>query len=268
MNNIERQMYDLLLKLKDIGAIAVKAEFEAEGTRTDELLRLHDLSRRAGVKLALKVGGCEAVKDLIEVKQFGVDYVIAPMVETPYALEKFILAKNRVYQTEERADVGFLVNLETETSFGNLVDLIKVGSQENGIDGVVFGRVDYVGSKGLNPDKVDDQFVLNDCCIVADLCKKNKLDFVVGGGISDRALPNLKAINNVFLSRFETRKIIFSNNALNNKEIVQSLLDAVQFELLWLLNKREYYGQIIKEDDKRYKMLNNRWKLLNAPDLK
>ena len=268
MNKIEKQMYSLLLKLKDNGTLAVKAEFEAEGTRTDELLRLHDLSRRAGVKIALKVGGCEAVKDLIEVKQFGVDYVIAPMVETPYALEKFILAKNRVYKSDERNDVNFLVNIETETSFSNIDNLIKVASKKDGIDGVVFGRVDYVGSKKLDPDRVDDQFVVDDCCEVAKLCKENNLDFVVGGGVSNRALPNLLAINNVFLSRFETRKIIFSNNALKDKKIVQSLLDAVEFELLWLLNKREYYGQIIKEDDKRYKMLNNRWKLLNAPDLR
>ena len=268
MNNTERKMYDLLLKLKDCGAVAVKAEFEAEGTRTDELLRLHDLSRRSGMKVGLKVGGCEAVKDLIEVKQFGVDFVIAPMVETSYALEKFIQAKNRVYQSEERGDVDFLVNLETQTSFNNLDSLIDVASKEDGIDGVVFGRVDYVGSKNLNPDKVDDKFVLDDCCVVASLCKKNNLDFVVGGGVSNRALPNLKLINELFLSRFETRKIIFSNQALKDEKIVQSLLDAVHFELLWLLNKRDYYGQITKEDDKRYKMLNDRWKLLNRSGLK
>lgn len=268
MNNTERKMYDLLLKLKDCGAVAVKAEFEAEGTRTDELLRLHDLSRRSGMKVGLKVGGCEAVKDLIEVKQFGVDFVIAPMVETSYALEKFIQAKNRVYQPEERGDVDFLVNLETQTSFNNLDSLIDVASKEDGIDGVVFGRVDYVGSKNLNPDKVDDKFVLDDCCVVASLCKKNNLDFVVGGGVSNRALPNLKLINELFLSRFETRKIIFSNQALKDEKIVQSLLDAVHFELLWLLNKRDYYGQITKEDDKRYKMLNDRWKLLNRSGLK
>ena len=97
MNKIEREMHGVLLKLKDNGAIAVKAEFEAEGTRTEELLRLLDIARKASTDVALKVGGCEAVKDLIEAKQFGVDYIIAPMVETSYALQKFIQAKNRVF---------------------------------------------------------------------------------------------------------------------------------------------------------------------------
>ncbi|MDB4040557.1 HpcH/HpaI aldolase/citrate lyase family protein [Methylophilaceae bacterium] len=262
MNKTEKEMLEILHKLKDNGAIAVKAEFEAEGTRTEELLRLMDLSRRASFNVGLKIGGCEAVRDLIEAKQFGVDYVIAPMVETPYAMEKYVDAKNKVFNLDEREDTDFLVNIETLTGTINSNDMLDVASKENGIDGIVFGRVDYVGSQGLPFKSVNEDDVTDSCIEIANKCKKNNLDFVVGGGVSENSIGPLKKIKESNLSRFETRKIIFQADAINNEEIKGALLDAVHFELLWLLNKREFYTLITGEDNKRLKMLNDRWKLL------
>jgi hypothetical protein len=265
VNKTERQMTKILCRgVEEFGVVSVKAEFEAEGTRMDELLRLVDIARSAGLPLTVKIGGCEAIRDLLEAKQIGVSYVVAPMVETPYALEKFIAAKNMVFDQSEREETDFLFNMETVTAYEHREQMVEVAASQSGANGIVFGRVDFVGSMGRSRDDINDSDITGRILTVAAQVKNKNLDLVVGGGVSIAALQSLREIANTHLNRFETRKVVFDGTAALLPNIEKGLLNAVHFELLWLLNKRDYYGRITQEDAKRIDMLESRWNVLNS----
>ena len=62
MNLLEKKMVETLIDLKENHhVVGIKAEFEAEGTRLEEALRLKEVVTRAGLDLAIKVGGSEAI---------------------------------------------------------------------------------------------------------------------------------------------------------------------------------------------------------------
>lgn len=249
-------MLDALKRGRDKhGVVAVKAEFEAEGTRPDEFHRLLELAQRADLKVALKIGGCEAVSDLLASQVYGVDYIIAPMVETPYALSKFIDAKTKTHG----ADAGgteFLFNLETQTTLDNLDAMLPLA--RSGTDGIVFGRVDFTLSRGMPRAAVNDPSITEAVLKVARACAEHDLDLVVGGSVSTDAIEPLRQFQRVRLDRFETRKVIFEGASAARDWIVEGIENAVHFELLWLKNKRDYYARIADEDAARISMMEKR----------
>lgn len=256
MNSTERRMLDMLKKGRDhYGVVAVKAEFEAEGTRPDELLRLLELAWRADLKFALKIGGCEAVSDLHASKLYGADYIIAPMVETPYALSKFIDAAGKVYG-EERSGTQMLFNLETETTLGNLDAMLPLAA--GGVDGIVFGRVDFTLSRGLARGAINERAITDAVLRVARACADKNLELVVGGSVAVEAAAALREIRRVRLDRFETRKIVFDGAAVEGAGFEAGIANAVAFELDWLKNKRDYYRRIADEDLARIRMIEER----------
>ncbi len=257
MNNLEKQMVSLLFEMRErFYVTGIKAEFEAEGTRMEEAMRLKDVASRSGLGLSIKIGGCEAIKDMFDAISLGSERIIGPMIETPYALKKFIGAARIAFGTLQE-NVEYLINLETETAFKNFDAMLEV-PESRGLHGIVIGRVDLTGSMGLTREAVNSQTILEMSLAAAAKAKEAGKQVVVGGGVSVHSLPFFKSFPAGHIDRFETRKVIFGcPGALNNPE--EAFLKAVQFELLWLKNKKAYYGAIHHEDDARLEMMEKRY---------
>lgn len=251
-------MVDLLRDLRDNhGVVEVKAEFETEATRMNELMRLKAVAERAGLGLVLKVGGAEAVTDMYDGKTIGITGLIAPMIETPYAMRKYLEAIRKNFSSDLRNSIHFGANIETITGYQNLKDMFSLEDIDL-IDTITLGRVDMTGSLGLGRGEINSDRVYEIAEGMFSQAKKKGYRTTLGGGISTEAIPFIKKLAvKKLLDRFETRKIVFTTpKGLVNIE--KAIVKANQFELLWLENKRNYYLDIFIEDKDRIAMLMRR----------
>ena len=178
MNKIEKRMFEILKELKnEYNVIAVKAEFEAEGSRTDELVKLNEIVFRADMNLFIKIGGCEAVRDLDQCRLLGASGIMAPMIETPFAMRKFVGAAKKVYGNEI-SDVEWIINAETKTCKQNFDDILNEG--KGFLNTISIGRVDLSASMGLTREFINGAEVLDSAKFFAK--KAKSAGVVVGFG--------------------------------------------------------------------------------------
>jgi hypothetical protein len=255
-------MVDQLKELREKhNVVGVKAEFEAEGTRLEEALRLKEVITKAGLDLTIKIGGCEALKDFYDARAIGVTHIVAPMIESPYALKKYLSSAKIAYPKDEADSMKFLINIETITACDNIVEILNK-YDITGLAGIVVGRVDLTGSLGLVRENVNDDNIFDIALKVVTAARAKGLEVVVGGGVSKETIPFLKRFAPGSIARYETRKVIFGCPKALEDGYDVGILKAVGFELMWLKNKRDFYGLIYKEDEIRIEMLERRYKKL------
>lgn len=247
MNTIENRMLDCLRELKEVhGVYGIKAEFEAEGARMDELIRLSELVLRSDLKFIIKIGGCEAVHDLQQCRILGATGVMAPMIETPFAMSKFIAAAKRVYG-EDINTIEWIINAETKTCLANYDAILSEG--KDFLRAVTVGRSDLSASMGIARSEIESEPVYNATRELVEKSKAMGLTTNFGGNIGVESIPFIQRMSDV-ANRFETRKVVLGMDT-DAERLKASIQKALNFELLYLLNKANYYTTLSHEDDAR-----------------
>lgn len=256
MNTIEYEMIDILNRLKnEYGVFEIKAEFEAEGSRMEEMMRLKDITSAIGLPIILKIGGVEAVTDIYNALSIGAKGIVAPMVETPFALSKYVNMVKSMIAEDNARDIQFAFNIETITAVSYLAKMLSTDISP--IESITIGRVDLSASLGIGRQGINSPEMLDICQRALSIIKGKGLKTALGGAISYEALDFLINLEDL-IDKFETRKVVFPISACRLGK--EAIICANQFELLWLKSKRRYYSRIKDEDEKRIIMLEERIK--------
>lgn len=254
MHSLEKKVLNILTDLKENhNILGIKAEFEDEGASLEEIFLLKNLARKVNLELTVKIGGCGALNDANQTKNIGAEIIVAPMIESPYALKKFIQTVNLVYKESKPK---LFANIETITGYENFDEIMSIEETKE-ISGIVVGRFDMAKSLGLVCKDCNGERLFN---IVNDLViktkKLNKI-FAVGGGITDCSIEFFKKMD-ISIDKFETRKIIFDAKTINDKNIVDGILKAIDFEIEWIKLRNEIYGIFQDKDIIRIQKLQTR----------
>jgi 4-hydroxy-2-oxoheptanedioate aldolase len=247
MNNLTK----ILNKLCNLNCSGIKISFEDEGALYNEVISMRKLTSSINLNLYLKIGGCEAKRDIIDGINLDVDGIVAPMIESEFSLDKFIKS---VEEYDYKNTKGF--NLETIQGY---INLDKLSNKFDKIDFVTVGRVDFVGSLNKDRSFVDSDEMYEMTKNIFIEAKKKNILCCMGGGIS---IYSKEFINNLvkqhLLDKFETRYVIFKTENMDFNKFEEMLFYANLFEVEWMKYISNRYNNYANKDIKRIIMIEER----------
>jgi len=251
---IENQLEDQLKKLKEeFGIIGIKAEFEAEGSSYDDILRLRNLTTRNNLSLHVKIGGVEAIRDIIDCLEISVDGIISPMVESPFGAKKFV---NSLEKLEAIDLFHSSINIETKNGLLELDDILNMTA--GSISNITVGRSDLSGSymdKTITPNS---SVITEKVIFIAQAAKKFGYSVTMGGTVNLKTLEVFEQHQDLkrLLDKVETRKVIIPvKSFIDNPKVLD---EAIKFEELYVMTKKAYLDRRIKNELDRLTSLQTR----------
>lgn len=238
---------------EQFGVVSLRADMSSEISSVEELQILKGLSFEVGLDLTVKVGGCDAITDISIAKESGANCLIAPMVETEYALQKFVNACNYVYDDLDK--INLYINIETGTSYNNLNSILSSPYMKF-IKGVVVGRDDMAKSLNIPLEYINSDKMLEITKNIAEKTRRFNKDFIVGGGIRPQSAEFINSVKNIYLTKYETRRIVFDGSEILKSNANLGIKKAVEFEKIWLAYRNSNIKSDLINTEKRIQELN------------
>lgn len=247
-----QKLLSALKNLKKLGVSSIKKSFEDEGSNFEEIQLVKNLVSKVGLKLNVKIGGCEAKNDIINCQKINVDGIIAPMIETSFGFTKFIQSSSKI------TDISLFINIESKTGLINLKDILSM-SNINFLEGIVIGRSDLVNSFGYSSDYVDSKKIFNKILDALKNIKKKKLKTKMGGNLTYKSIGIIKYLyEKKLIDSVETRNVEIPVNQKTLRNMKDIISDALGFEILFLEFLKDYQSNISKELNDRQEKIKNR----------
>lgn len=226
--------------------VRIKGEFEAEGLSRLEVAAEALFASRRGLDYLVKIGGAEAKSDTHYLADLGVTSIVCPMVETPFAMRKYM------EMLPEGAFHHIGVTIETVTAVGNIEAILDAGTA---LTEVTIGRTDLNASYAGQGVDTDETIAM--VKTVARSARLRGLPVTMGGSISGKTRARIEADVELreLLGFIETRKAVMPVEGFMSPN---ALADALKLEELLLRRRAGAAGRTAKTTDARLLQLAGR----------
>lgn len=223
MNKLKAYLIDRAkLLVNDFGVCALKLGTEAEANTFEEIKIYNDMFSDI-MDIVVKIGGCDARNDIKKMAEFGIKGLIAPMLESSYALFNFIRALREEIGNNFLEVFPFLsINIETKTGYVNL-DEIFSSDYIGYITQITIGRTDLFSSYNCSIDSPILEGIVKD---IRERSKRIGKIVSIGGQITPKR--SRRIVEYIKPEKINIRNVVIMTE--RTKDIERSVKEALLFE--------------------------------------